>query len=102
MFNSLIHFAQTITISPETDLNLSGAPEEVTGAGIEGVLTQVYIAAGIVAVIIIIIGGIRYTTSNGDASQTKSAKNTILYAVVGLVVIIMAAAITQFVLTQVA
>lgn len=52
---------------------------------------------GVIAVIAIIIGGIRYTTSNGDASQTKAAKDTILYAVVGLVVAIMAYAIVRWV-----
>lgn len=54
---------------------------------------------GAIAVIVIIIGGIRYATSNGDSSQTKAAKDTILYAVVGLVVAIIAYAIVQFILT---
>ncbi len=53
---------------------------------------------GAIAVIMIIIGGIRYTTSNGDASNTKAAKDTILYAVVGLIVAILAYAIVNFVL----
>lgn len=53
---------------------------------------------GVIAVIAIIIGGIRYATSNGDASQTKSAKNTIMYAVIGLVAAIMAWGIVSFVL----
>lgn len=53
---------------------------------------------GAVAVIMIIIGGIKYTTSNGDQAQVTSAKNTILYAVVGLVVAIMSYAIVNFVL----
>lgn len=52
---------------------------------------------GAVAVVMIVIGGIRYTTSNGDSSQLTSAKNTILYAVVGLIVAIMAFAIVNFV-----
>ncbi len=55
---------------------------------------------GAIAVIMIIIGGIRYTTSNGDSSQVTSAKNTILYAVVGLVVAILAYAIVNFVITS--
>ncbi len=54
---------------------------------------------GSIAVIMIIIGGIRYTTSNGDASSIKGAKDTILYAVVGLVVAILAFAIVNFVLS---
>lgn len=52
---------------------------------------------GAIAVIMIIIGGIRYATSNGDSSQTKAAKDTILYAVIGLVVAIMAYAIVNFI-----
>jgi multisubunit Na+/H+ antiporter MnhB subunit len=53
---------------------------------------------GAIAVIMIIIGGIRYTTSNGEAANTKAAKDTILYAVIGLVVAILAYAIVNFVL----
>lgn len=53
---------------------------------------------GAIAVVMIIIGGIRYTTSNGDASATKGAKDTILYAVIGLIVAILAYAIVNFIL----
>lgn len=53
---------------------------------------------GAIAVIMIIIGGIRYATSNGDAQQVKSAKDAVLYAVIGLVVAILAYAIVNFVL----
>lgn len=52
---------------------------------------------GAIAVIMIIIGGLRYTTSNGDSSAIQGAKNTILYAVVGLIVAILAYAIVNFV-----
>lgn len=54
---------------------------------------------GMVAVIMIVIGGIRYTTSNGDAGSIKGAKDTILYSVVGLVVAILAYAIVNFVIS---
>ncbi len=47
--------------------------------------------------IMIVIGGIKYTTSNGDSSSVTSAKNTILYAVVGLIVAMMAYAIVNYV-----
>lgn len=53
--------------------------------------------AGAVAVIMIIIGGIRYVTSAGDQSDVKAAKDTILYAVVGLVITIMAYAVVTYV-----
>lgn len=52
---------------------------------------------GAVAVLMIIIGGIRYVTSNGESAQLTSAKNTILYAVIGLIVAILAFAIVNFV-----
>lgn len=55
---------------------------------------------GAIAVIMIIIGGIRYATSNGDSSSIKSAKDTILYAVIGLIVAILAYAIVNFVITS--
>lgn len=55
---------------------------------------------GAIAVIMIIVGGIRYVISNGEASSIKSAKDTILYAVIGLIVAILAFAIVNFVITS--
>ena len=55
---------------------------------------------GAVSVIMLIIGGFRYVTSQGDQTQMQSAKNTILYAVIGVVVSIAAYAIVSFVVTQ--
>ena len=52
---------------------------------------------GAIAVIMIIVGGIMYTTSGGDAGNVKKAKDTILYSVVGLVVAILAFTIINFV-----
>ncbi|HCH34077.1 MAG: hypothetical protein UY35_C0009G0022 [Candidatus Saccharibacteria bacterium GW2011_GWC2_48_9] len=69
-------------------------------AGIEIVSNILLFLIGLAAVIMIIIGGIRYTTSNGDPSQTKAAKDTILYAVIGIVVALMAFAIVRFVVDR--
>ena len=55
---------------------------------------------GSISVIMIIIGGIKYTVSNGDSSAVTSAKNTILYAVIGLMVAIFAYAIVNFVVSH--
>jgi len=52
---------------------------------------------GAVSVIMLIIGGIRYTLSGGDSAAVTSAKNTILYAIVGIVVAILAYAVVSFV-----
>ncbi len=55
---------------------------------------------GAIAVIMLVIGGIKYTTSNGDQAAVQSAKNTILYAVVGIIVAILAYAIVTFVVSS--
>lgn len=53
---------------------------------------------GIIAVVMIIVGGIQYITSGGDSGNVTKAKNTILYAVIGLVVVALAQIIVKFVL----
>lgn len=53
---------------------------------------------GAVAVIMIVIGGMRYVLSGGDSSQITSAKNTILYAIIGIIVAILAYAAVNFVI----
>jgi TRAP-type C4-dicarboxylate transport system permease small subunit len=65
---------------------------------VTNILNVVYSFAGIICVLIIIVAGYLYVTSAGNASQTKRAKDAILGAVVGLVIIIMAFTITQFVI----
>lgn len=53
--------------------------------------------AGIVAVIFVLMGGVKYMTSAGDPGKTKQAKQTILYALIGLVIVVLAEVITGFV-----
>lgn len=55
---------------------------------------------GIIAVVMIIVGGIKYITSGGDSGNITSAKNTIMYAVIGLVVVALAQIIVNFVLER--
>ncbi len=55
---------------------------------------------GAISVIMLVIGGVRYTISGGDSSAITSAKNTILYAIVGIIVSILAFAIVNFVINQ--
>lgn len=65
------------------------------------ILGTVFLWAGIIAVIVIVIGGVLYVTSQGDPQKTARAKNTILFAVIGLIVAISAFAIVQFILSRV-
>jgi hypothetical protein len=57
--------------------------------------------AGTAAIIVLIIGGIRYISSGGDAGNVESAKNTIVGAIIGLIVIALARTIVAFVVTKI-
>lgn len=69
---------------------------------IKQVINIISVVVGVVAVIMIIIGGLRYITSGGDSSSVSNAKNTILYAIVGLVVVALAQLIVRFVIARLA
>lgn len=75
-------------------------------AGPKGVINSITailsLVLGIMSVIFVIFGGIKYITANGDSSSIASAKNTIIYALIGLVVAALARPIINFVLTKIA
>jgi glucose uptake protein GlcU len=78
-----------------------GCPTDLFGEN--GVFKQItntilYIV-GIIAVIMLIIGGIKYVVSGGDSKKVTDAKNTVLYAIIGLIVSFLAFAIVNFVIT---
>lgn len=68
---------------------------------VKNVINFMLYLVGILSVAFLIWGGIRYTTSAGDSNKVTSAKNTIMYAVIGLIVAILAYAIVNLVITQV-
>ena len=65
-----------------------------------GILNGVIGLLSTVAVIYIIVGGVGYMTSNGDSSKVKKAKDTIFYAVIGLIICALAATIVNFVISK--
>lgn len=67
---------------------------------VKRVINTVLYIIGILAVIMIIVGGIQYTTSGGDQAAVTKAKNTILYGIVGLIIAVLAYAIVNFVITN--
>jgi len=67
---------------------------------IRNIITILGAIVGIVAVIMVIVGGFRYVTSGGDASRVASAKNTLLYALIGVIIAALAGVIVQFVLKK--
>lgn len=90
--DSLFLFAQKI------DAGDNGIPELTGGEVLQNGLNITYFIAGIIAVIVIIVGGIMYASSAGEASNITKAKNLILYSIIGLVVIFAAFAVTNFVI----
>ena len=114
-FGATVAVAQTASAddppSKDDDLTLKTGVGESKGANVpesisgdDGLVTKIINillwAIGIVSVIMLIIGGFRYATSNGDSNQVTAAKNTIMYAVIGLVIAMFAYAIVNFVLAK--
>lgn len=64
------------------------------------VINLLSVIVGVIAVIMIIIGGFRYITSGGKQESVTTAKNTILYAVIGLIIVALAQVIVKFVLEK--
>ena len=65
------------------------------------IINTLIFVTGSVSVLMIVIGGLRYAISGGDQGSITSAKNTILYAVVGLILSLMGYAIVNFVLSNI-
>lgn len=74
--------------------------EERVYSVVRTILNVFSIVVAVVAVIMIIVGGFRYITSGGDSNGVQAAKNTILYAIVGLVIVLFAQVIVQFVIAR--
>ena len=89
----------------ELGLCVANGGKEVTpvfgAGGIFNTVTNIALfVIGALSVIMLIFGGIKYTLSSGDAKQVEAAKNTIMYALIGVVVALLAGAIVNFVLTS--
>ena len=65
---------------------------------IQKILSAVFAIIGVIAVVMIVLGGISYATSQGDPSKVKKGKDTILYGIIGLVISLLAFASVNFVL----
>lgn len=79
--------------------NVDGSGDKLTDI-IKTIINIVSVIVGVVAVIMIVFGGLKYITSGGDSSNVSSAKNTIIYAIIGLVIVALAQFIVRFVLDK--
>lgn len=92
-------FAQSVNDIREGVERTGPAGTDVNEA-IEAAINILSVVVGVIAVIMVIIGGLKYVTSNGDSSSISSAKNTIIYALIGIVIVAIAQAIVRFVLNK--
>jgi hypothetical protein len=92
----------TFTASPEgNECTFNGLDaNEKLNKIIAEIINFFSVIIGIVAVLMIIVGGFRYIISGGDSGNVSSAKNTILYAIIGLIIVVFAQYIVKFILSK--
>jgi hypothetical protein len=99
--SSSTSFAFSLGISDGAD-SARGVDQAVTLFGASGIFTTIsnvmLFIVGAISVIMVIVGGLRYVVSGGNSANITAAKNTILYAVVGLIIAVLAYAVINFVL----
>jgi cytochrome bd-type quinol oxidase subunit 2 len=95
---------QGLTCGVNLDLTNQTCDQTTTTSDFQTLLNTVInifsLVVGVIAVIMIIVGGLRYITSGGDSGKVSAAKTTIIYALVGLVIVALAQLIVHFVLSQ--
>src|SRR5580704_13070259 len=86
--------------SPQVNCGNTGVSQNSLAARAGTVVNFFSVIVGAISVIMIIYGGFRYITSGGDSGRVGNAKNTLIYAVVGLFIVALAQLIVHFVLSQ--
>lgn len=92
---SVFKIFSQIDINPD-DIDIP-MPDEPGSSTVADILSTVFVVAAGIALIVIIIAGIRFMLSRGDPQKTAQARNTIIYAAVGLIVMALAFSIVQLV-----
>lgn len=88
--------------NPSGDCSDGGDATEKINDLIRSVINLLSAIVGVIAVVMIIVGGLRYITSGGNDTSVTSAKNTILYAIIGLIIVALAQVLVRFTLSKIA
>jgi hypothetical protein len=88
------------TSGPCIDANAVGIPQVGVGTGLQVIVNILSFVAGVLSVTFLVIGGIRYSTSEGQSQNISQAKQTITFAIVGLAISILAPLIVDFVIAR--
>ena len=76
--------------------------DDVLNRFIKPIINILSVLVGAVSVIMLIVGGFKYITSGGDSGKVGSAKNTIIYALIGLALVALSQVMVRFVLSKIA
>ena len=90
-----------VTENPSADCSNGGDATAKVNDLVRKIINLLSAIVGVVAVIMIIFGGLRYITSGGNDANVTSAKNTILYAIIGLIVVALAQILVRFTLNTI-
>lgn len=89
---------QSSTSAVCTDKSTNGNPISGSNGVLEKVTNIIALVSGAAAIILILVGSIRYVISNGDSNKINSAKNTVINSLIGLAIVVIARTIIIFVL----
>ena len=103
LFSSRLLASATSVQEGANAARADGMPTELIGDnGVFNRITNtVLLIVGLISVIMLVYGGLRYILSGGDSKKVTDAKNTVLYAIIGLIISMLAYAIVHFVLNSV-
>ena len=103
LFSSRLLVSATSVQEGANAARAEGMPTELIGDnGVFSRITNtVLLIVGLISVIMLVYGGLRYILSGGDSKKVTDAKNTVLYAIIGLIISMLAYAIVHFVLNSV-
>ncbi len=82
-------------------MTVGGANQKSLVSTVTSIINGVIGVLGLVCVVVMIIGGVNYMTSQGDAGKVKKGKDTILYGLIGLVICVLAFMIVNFVIVNI-
>ena len=82
-------------------MHADGMPTQILGVDgtFSNIINTILYIAGVVAVAMLIFGGIRFMVSRGDKDKVQKAKNTVIYAIIGLILVIFSYAIVNFIIS---
>lgn len=96
-----IFAVKNTNVTSDPNVATVGTKQNTLVNNVTNILNAVIGVLGLVCVVVIIIGGVNYMTSSGDAAKVKKAKDTILYGLIGLIVCVLAFALVNFVISSI-